>query len=172
MSKSTRRLVAAGEAGQLVDVREDNEWEAAHVAGAMHLSKGIIERDIETTFPDKDTKLVLYCGGGYRSALGDRQPPEDGLPQHPVSRRRLARARSFGFAARTTERVSENSVGLLPGSAHLVILRVPAQRVCAVSGSSVRCHIPFARTFYALFDGKNIADNGSSFACKRARYRS
>jgi rhodanese-related sulfurtransferase len=64
-----KRLLAAGKAGQLVDVREDHEWEAAHVAGAMHLSKGIIERDIETTFPDKDTRLVLYCGGGYRSAL-------------------------------------------------------------------------------------------------------
>jgi rhodanese-related sulfurtransferase len=64
-----KALLAAGEAGQLIDVREDNEWEAAHVAGALHLSKGIIERDIETTFPDKDTKLVLYCGGGYRSAL-------------------------------------------------------------------------------------------------------
>jgi rhodanese-related sulfurtransferase len=59
----------SGDAGQLVDVREDHEWEAAHAAGAVHLSKGIIERDIETTFPDKSTKLVLYCGGGYRSAL-------------------------------------------------------------------------------------------------------
>ena len=64
-----KRLRERGEAGQLVDVREDHEWEAAHAAGAMHLSKGIIERDIETTFPDKDTKLILYCGGGYRSAL-------------------------------------------------------------------------------------------------------
>ena len=64
-----KRMIAAGEAGQLVDVREDHEWEAAHAAGAVHLSKGIIERDIEKTFPDKDTKLVLYCGGGYRSAL-------------------------------------------------------------------------------------------------------
>ncbi len=64
-----KRLVASGEAGQLVDVREDNEWDAAHAAGAIHLSRGIIERDIETTFPDKDTKLVLYCGGGFRSAL-------------------------------------------------------------------------------------------------------
>jgi rhodanese-related sulfurtransferase len=64
-----KRMVAAGEAGQLVDVREDHEWEAAHAAGAIHLSKGIIERDIEKTFPDKNTKLVLYCGGGYRSAL-------------------------------------------------------------------------------------------------------
>ncbi len=59
----------SGEAGQLVDVREDNEWQAAHAAGAIHLSKGIIERDIETAFPDKTTRLVLYCGGGYRSAL-------------------------------------------------------------------------------------------------------
>ena len=64
-----KRLRSAGEAGQLVDVREDHEWQAAHAAGAIHLSKGIIERDIETTFPDKQTKLVLYCGGGYRSAL-------------------------------------------------------------------------------------------------------
>lgn len=64
-----KRLRESGEAGQLVDVREDHEWEAAHAAGAIHLSKGIIERDIETTFPDKNTKLVLYCGGGYRSAL-------------------------------------------------------------------------------------------------------
>lgn len=64
-----KRLRQSGEAGQLVDVREDHEWEAAHAAGAMHLSKGTIERDIEKTFPDKRTKLVLYCGGGYRSAL-------------------------------------------------------------------------------------------------------
>ena len=64
-----KRWREAGTAGQLVDVREDNEWNAAHAAGAVHLSKGIIERDIETTFPDKNTKLVLYCGGGYRSAL-------------------------------------------------------------------------------------------------------
>ncbi len=54
---------------KLIDVREDKEWEAAHAAGATHLGKGIIERDIETTVPDKDTELILYCGGGYRSAL-------------------------------------------------------------------------------------------------------
>ncbi len=64
-----KRLRETGGAGQLVDVREDHEWEAAHAAGAIHLSKGTIERDIETTIPDKDTKLVLYCGGGFRSAL-------------------------------------------------------------------------------------------------------
>ena len=64
-----KRLRERGEAGQLVDVREDNEWQAAHAAEAIHLSRGIIERDIETAFPDKTTRLVLYCGGGYRSAL-------------------------------------------------------------------------------------------------------
>jgi rhodanese-related sulfurtransferase len=54
---------------KLIDVREDNEWEAAHATGAVHLGKGIIERDIETTVPAKDTELILYCGGGFRSAL-------------------------------------------------------------------------------------------------------
>jgi rhodanese-related sulfurtransferase len=53
----------------LIDVREDHEWDDAHAAGAIHLGKGIIERDIERTVPDKDTELILYCGGGYRSAL-------------------------------------------------------------------------------------------------------
>jgi len=64
-----QRMLAAGDAGQLIDVREDNEWDAAHARGALHLSKGVIERDIETTIPDKKAKLVLYCGGGFRSAL-------------------------------------------------------------------------------------------------------
>jgi len=54
---------------KLIDVREDHEWEAAHAAGAIHLGKGIIERDIENTVPDKSTEMILYCGGGYRSAL-------------------------------------------------------------------------------------------------------
>jgi len=54
---------------KLIDVREDNEFAAAHAAGAMHLGKGIIERDIETQVPDKNAELILYCGGGYRSAL-------------------------------------------------------------------------------------------------------
>lgn len=53
----------------LIDTREDNEWQAGHAHGAIHLSKGIIERDIETKVPDKSAKLVLYCGGGFRSAL-------------------------------------------------------------------------------------------------------
>jgi rhodanese-related sulfurtransferase len=54
---------------KLIDVREDHEWEAAHAQGAIHLGKGIIERDIENTVPDKSTEMILYCGGGYRSAL-------------------------------------------------------------------------------------------------------
>ncbi|MBV9216377.1 MAG: sulfurtransferase [Acidobacteria bacterium] len=53
----------------LIDVREDNEWEAGHAAGAVHIGRGIIERDIVHRYPDKDEQLVLYCGGGYRSAL-------------------------------------------------------------------------------------------------------
>ncbi len=53
----------------LVDTREDSEWNAAHAAGAIHLGKGVIERDIESAVPEESTKLVLYCGGGYRSAL-------------------------------------------------------------------------------------------------------
>jgi rhodanese-related sulfurtransferase len=53
----------------LVDVREESEWARGHLPGAMHLSKGIIERDIETTIPDKAAPIVLYCGGGFRSVL-------------------------------------------------------------------------------------------------------
>jgi rhodanese-related sulfurtransferase len=53
----------------LIDVREDNEFNEAHAAGSRHMGRGIIERDAVQTFPDKDTELVLYCGGGYRSAL-------------------------------------------------------------------------------------------------------
>jgi rhodanese-related sulfurtransferase len=64
-----REMQAAGEPHVLIDVREDREWDAGHAAGALHLGKGIIERDIEIKVPDKHTRLVLYCGGGYRSAL-------------------------------------------------------------------------------------------------------
>lgn len=64
-----RQMMASGVPHLLVDVREDDEWAAAHAAGAIHLSRGIIERDIETKIPNQATTLVLYCGGGYRSAL-------------------------------------------------------------------------------------------------------
>jgi len=64
-----KKMLADGQKAVLIDVREDNEWAAGHAAGAMHLGKGVIERDIETRIPDKNTRLVLYCGGGFRSAL-------------------------------------------------------------------------------------------------------
>jgi len=58
-----------GERFHLVDVREDNEFAVDHAKGALHLGRGILERDIETVIPDKHAEIVLYCGGGYRSAL-------------------------------------------------------------------------------------------------------
>jgi rhodanese-related sulfurtransferase len=67
--EQTRERIAANPDARLIDVREDNEWQAGHAAGATHLGKGIIERDIETQVPNKSTELILYCGGGYRSAL-------------------------------------------------------------------------------------------------------
>jgi rhodanese-related sulfurtransferase len=67
--EKARERLAENRAARLIDVREDNEWEAGHAAGAEHLGKGIIERDIEQQVPDKETELILYCGGGYRSAL-------------------------------------------------------------------------------------------------------
>jgi rhodanese-related sulfurtransferase len=63
------RMLAEKEQFVLVDVREESEWAVGHPAGAIHLSKGIIEREIETVAPDKGAKMVLCCGGGYRSAL-------------------------------------------------------------------------------------------------------
>lgn len=59
----------AGEPFVLVDTREDREWDASHIGGAIHLSKGIIERDVERAIPDKAAPIVCYCGGGFRSAL-------------------------------------------------------------------------------------------------------
>ena len=53
----------------LMDVREDNEWQAGHAAQAVHLGKGILERDLEKMIPDIDAEVIMYCGGGYRSAL-------------------------------------------------------------------------------------------------------
>jgi rhodanese-related sulfurtransferase len=64
-----KRRIDAGEKLLLVDVREDNEWTKGHVPNAIHLGRGIIERDIEQRIPDTGAKLVLYCGGGFRSAL-------------------------------------------------------------------------------------------------------
>ncbi|MDX6694943.1 MAG: hypothetical protein QOF02_2546 [Blastocatellia bacterium] len=65
----TLERLASNPAARLIDVREDNEWQAGHARDAQHMGRGIIERDIETQVPDPDTELILYCGGGYRSAL-------------------------------------------------------------------------------------------------------
>ena len=67
--EEARARMAAGEGARLLDVREDMEWRAGHAAGAEHLGKGILERDIEVRAPDKNAELILYCGGGFRSAL-------------------------------------------------------------------------------------------------------
>lgn len=64
-----RGKLAGGVQFHLVDVREDREWDNGHIRGAIHLSRGILERDVETMIPDRDAEIVLYCGGGYRSAL-------------------------------------------------------------------------------------------------------
>jgi rhodanese-related sulfurtransferase len=67
--EETRARLNASHGARLIDVREDNEWEAGHAHGAEHIGRGIIERDIEELVPDKNAELILYCGGGYRSAL-------------------------------------------------------------------------------------------------------
>ena len=64
-----RRRQETGEPFHLVDVREDTEWERGRALGSIHLGKGIIERDIERAIPDRDAEIILYCGGGFRSAL-------------------------------------------------------------------------------------------------------
>ena len=63
-----RKKLESGKA-RLIDVREESEWEAGHARGAEHLGKGVIERDIEQSVPDRNALLILYCGGGFRSAL-------------------------------------------------------------------------------------------------------
>lgn len=64
-----RERLAANPSLVLIDVREESEWAAGHAVQAMHLGKGILERDLETKIPNPDTEIVLYCGGGFRSAL-------------------------------------------------------------------------------------------------------
>jgi len=61
--------IAKGDSFHFVDVREDNEWNAGRAKGSIHIGKGVIERDIEAKIPDKNADIVLYCGGGFRSAL-------------------------------------------------------------------------------------------------------
>lgn len=65
----TRARIANDATIKLIDVREDREWTLGHISGAEHIGKGVIERDIETKIPDKSAEIILYCGGGFRSAL-------------------------------------------------------------------------------------------------------
>ena len=67
--RDIKKKLDAGEPMIIIDTREDNEWARGHIPNAVHLGKGVIERDIEKAIPDKDATVVLYCGGGYRSAL-------------------------------------------------------------------------------------------------------
>jgi len=67
--EEVKERLDAGDVYTLVDVREESEFAAGHLPGAVHIGKGVIERDIETKVPDPATPLVLYCGGGFRSAL-------------------------------------------------------------------------------------------------------
>lgn len=67
--EAVRVRLDAGDPFVLLDVRERDEWERGHLPGAVHLGKGVLERDVEAAVPDPSTPLVLYCGGGYRSAL-------------------------------------------------------------------------------------------------------
>jgi rhodanese-related sulfurtransferase len=67
--QATKKKLDAGEQMILVDVREESEWARGHIPNAVHLGKGVIERDIEKAIPEKGATVVLYCGGGFRSAL-------------------------------------------------------------------------------------------------------
>jgi len=64
-----RARLAAKAQTVLLDVREDHEWQAGHAAEAVHLGKGVLERDLEKLYPDANTEIIMYCGGGFRSAL-------------------------------------------------------------------------------------------------------
>lgn len=67
--QETQKKLQSGAAVHLIDVREDHEWNSGHAKGAKHLGKGIIERDVEGQIPDHQAEIILYCGGGFRSAL-------------------------------------------------------------------------------------------------------
>jgi rhodanese-related sulfurtransferase len=67
--REVKKRLDGGEKFIVVDTREESEWARGHIPGAIHLSKGVIERDVETAIPDHDAPIVLYCGGGFRSAL-------------------------------------------------------------------------------------------------------
>jgi rhodanese-related sulfurtransferase len=79
-----QKLLEAGTPHVLIDTREESEWAAGHAAGAIHMGRGILERDIESRIPDKSATIVLYCGGGFRSALAADNLKQMGY-EHPIS---------------------------------------------------------------------------------------
>jgi len=79
-----KKRLDAGEKLVMVDVREESEWVRGHIPGAIHLGKGVIERDIEKAVPDPSAEIILYCGGGFRSALAVDNLKKMGY-QNPVS---------------------------------------------------------------------------------------
>ncbi len=94
----------------LVDTREESEWARGHIPGAIHLGKGVIERDIEKTIPDKDTTIVLYCGGGFRSALAADNLQKMGYHKVDFHGRRLAQLDRSRLSRR--ERLGERRTAL------------------------------------------------------------
>lgn len=81
---TVKQRLDAGEALLLIDVREESEWEAGHIPGAIYLGRGILERDIEQLVPDHAREIILYCGGGFRSALAADNLKKMGY-ERPVS---------------------------------------------------------------------------------------
>jgi len=78
--EAARARIAANPAVVLLDVREDNEWQTGHAVKARHMGRGILERDLERTFPDPKTEIIMYCGGGFRSALACEMAQRMGYP--------------------------------------------------------------------------------------------
>lgn len=76
-----KAMIDSGTAPLVLDVREESEWNKDHIPGARHLGRGVLERDIETRVPDKTTPIILYCGGGYRSALAAESIQKMGYSQ-------------------------------------------------------------------------------------------
>jgi rhodanese-related sulfurtransferase len=81
---TVKRRLDAGESLVLIDVREESEWGAGHIPGAIHLGRGILERDIEQLIPDHAQEIIVYCGGGFRSALAAENLKKMGY-ERPVS---------------------------------------------------------------------------------------
>jgi rhodanese-related sulfurtransferase len=92
-----------GEAFHFIDVREDGEYAADHAAGARHLGRGVLERDIETLIPDRDADIVLYCGGGYRSALAAESLQKMGYRQVVSMDGGIRAWREAGYPLETTD---------------------------------------------------------------------